>query len=252
MLNPDYFFPFVWVWIGLAVVTFLFLFKTIAPFGRHSNEKMGPMIPNRFGWIFMESPSIWWFGLFFFMGANEKSTITWILFSVWMIHYLHRTLVFPFRTKTRGKKMPLLIAVSAFFFQLINGFIVGYSIGSFETYLNDWILDPRFISGISIFFIGLVVNHWSDAKLIALRKPGETNYKIPRGGLFKYISCPNFFGEILEWTGFALMCWSLAAFSFALWTAANLVPRAWAHHKWYKENFPDYPKERRAVIPGLF
>ena len=84
-----------------------------------------------------------------------------------------------------------------------------------------------------------------------MRKPGETGYKIPKGGLFKYISCPNHFGEILEWIGFAIMCWNLAAFAFAIWTVANLIPRAVSHHKWYKENFENYPTKRKAVIPFL-
>jgi hypothetical protein len=47
------------------------------------------------------------------------------------------------------------------------------------------------------------------------------------------------------------MAWNLPAFSFALWTAVNLIPRALDHHRWYLKTFPDYPKERKAVIPFL-
>jgi protein-S-isoprenylcysteine O-methyltransferase Ste14 len=65
------------------------------------------------------------------------------------------------------------------------------------------------------------------------------------------VSCPNYLGEIVEWTGFALLTWSLPAVSFAAWTVANLVPRALAHHRWYRERFPDYPRRRKALIPGL-
>ena len=57
-------------------------------------------------------------------------------------------------------------------------------------------------------------------------------------------------GEIIEWSGFALMCWNLPALSFAVWTAANLIPRALSHHAWYRRTFPDYPPGRKAVIPG--
>ena len=46
----------------------------------------------------------------------------------------------------------------------------------------------------------------SDQLLVNLRKPGETGYKIPVGGLFDYVTGANFFGEIVEWTGFALAC----------------------------------------------
>jgi hypothetical protein len=58
-------------------------------------------------------------------------------------------------------------------------------------------------------------------------------------------------GEIIEWSGFALMCWNLPALSFAIWTAANLIPRAVSHHAWYRRTFPDYPQDRHAVVPAL-
>ncbi|MDH5284165.1 MAG: 3-oxo-5-alpha-steroid 4-dehydrogenase, partial [Gemmatimonadota bacterium] len=35
-------------------------------------------------------------------------------------------------------------------------------------------------------------------------------------------------------------------------TVANLAPRAWSHHRWYLEKFPDYPPDRKALIPHLF
>ena len=102
-----------------------------------------------------------------------------------------------------------------------------------------------------MFVTGVIINLQSDHILISLRKGNEKGYKIPYGGLFKYISCPNHFGEMVEWIGFAIMAWSLPAFSFALWTIANLLPRAMSHHRWYKAYFEDYPKGRRAAIPFL-
>jgi 3-oxo-5-alpha-steroid 4-dehydrogenase 1 len=61
-----------------------------------------------------------------------------------------------------------------------------------------------------------------------LRKyPGDTEYYIPKGGMFKYVSGANFFGEIVEWSGFAMACgFSIPAVSFALSTAFNIAPRA--------------------------
>ena len=95
----------------------------------------------------------------------------------------------------------------------------------------------------------MYINHRSDTILINLRKPGETGYKIPKGFLFNKISCPNHFGEIVEWIGFAILSWSLPGLVFVIWTMANLVPRSLNHHKWYKDNFREYPKDRKAVIP---
>ena len=34
-------------------------------------------------------------------------------------------------------------------------------------------------------------------------------------------------------------------------SAANLIPRAITTQRWYREKFPDYPKERKALIPGI-
>jgi hypothetical protein len=84
-----------------------------------------------------------------------------------------------------------------------------------------------------------------------LRNPGQDSYRIPEGGLFKYVSCANYLGEIIEWFGWACMTWSWVGLSFAVWTACNLTPRAVSHHKWYRNHFTAYPQERKAVIPFL-
>jgi protein-S-isoprenylcysteine O-methyltransferase Ste14 len=105
---------------------------------------------------------------------------------------------------------------------------------------------------VALFFAGLAVNWQADRILRELRRPGETGYKIPVGGLYGLVSCPNYLGEILEWTGWALATWSLPGLMFAVWTAANLVPRARANHKWYRETFSDYPPKRKAVLPLLY
>jgi hypothetical protein len=39
---------------------------------------------------------------------------------------------------------------------------------------------------------------------------------------------------------------------FAVWTVANLAPRAQSHHTWYREHFESYPPQRRALLPGLW
>ena len=100
-----------------------------------------------------------------------------------------------------------------------------------------------------MFVAGFVINLHSDTVLLRLRRSGR--YEMPQDGLFRFVSCPNYLGEIIEWTGFAVMTWSPAAAAFALWTAANLVPRALSNHRWYKERFEDYPATRAALIPGL-
>jgi 3-oxo-5-alpha-steroid 4-dehydrogenase 1 len=252
MITSSAFNLLVYIWIGIAIVIFPVVIRIIAPYGRHTNSKWGPLINNRLGWILMESPALLFFACFFIFGTNHHSAIPWIFFTCWMIHYINRTIIFPFRLRTKGKKMPLAIVLMAFCFNLVNGFINGYYLGSLSgQYSLSWLADPRFIAGIILFFGGMCINMQSDNILIHLRKPGQTGYIIPDGGFFSYISCPNHFGEILEWSGFALMTWCLPGLAFAIWTVANLLPRALHHHKWYVSTFPGYPKNRKAVIPFI-
>jgi hypothetical protein len=236
-------------WIAVAVLIFFLLLKITAPYGRHSSAKWGPQLPNHIGWLLMELPVLIVLWLLLWPFRNSISNPVWVMIALFSFHYLYRSLIFPFRLRTKGKKMPWLIAGSAVFFNIMNGFGLGYYFTRFASYDNNWFSDPRFITGLVLFIAGVYINWKADAMLIALRKPGEAGYKIPQGWLFKYISCPNLFGEILEWAGFALLCWNIPALAFFVWTIANLVPRAIAHHRWYIEKFADYPKERKAVIP---
>ena len=57
---------------------------------------------------------------------------------------------------------------------------------------------------------------------------------------------------MIEWLGWAIMTWSFAGLVFFFWTVANLLPRALANHRWYQEKFPEYPTDRKAIIPYLF
>ena len=59
-------------------------------------------------------------------------------------------------------------------------------------------------------------------------------------------------GELVEWTGFALLCSTPAAWLFVVWTAANLVPRAAAIHKRYREEFGDAVGTRKRIIPFIY
>ena len=237
-------------WIILAVVVFFILLKITAPYGRHSSEKWGPLISNKWAWMIMELPVLIVLFVMILPDVILFSFPYLIIIGLFTLHYINRIFIFPFRIHTKGKKMPVVIMLSAIFFNIINGFSFGYYFIHFADYTNDWLGDPRFILGIILFFTGLYINWKADSILINLRKPGETNYRIPNGWLFTKISCSNLFGELIEWLGFAILCWNLPALTFLIWTAANLIPRALSHHKWYKEKFTDYP-ERKAIIPYI-
>ncbi len=242
-----------WGFILSAVGTLPILLFITAPYGRHTRKGWGPQINATVGWVVMESPSVLAMLACFVVGSQSWNAGGIALLCLWMLHYVNRTYVFPFRRRGGSNKMPLFIAASAFTFTSINGYLQGRHLFTLSGgYGAEWLLDPRFICGAALFLFGWGVNLQSDAILRNLRKPGEKGYKIPTGGLFRYISAPNYFGEILEWTGWAIATWSLPGVAFAFWTFANLAPRALSNHRWYRETFPDYPTNRKALIPGLF
>lgn len=241
-----------YTWIGLAVFIFFLLLRVTAPYGRHTSSKWGPQIDNHFGWFFMEFPALLVMTYVLFLNYSTHSLVIELMIGLYCLHYFNRSFVFPFRIHTKGKKMPVLIMSSGIFFNLCNTFLLGYYFTHFAKNDNSWFTDPRFIAGILIFMLGAWINWKADNILIHLRKPNETGYRIPAGWLFNLISCPNLFGELIEWAGFAILCWNLPALTFFIWTAANLIPRALSHHRWYKEKFANYPKERKAVVPYLF
>ncbi|MBA0842450.1 hypothetical protein Goarm_002274 [Gossypium armourianum] len=121
----------------------------------------------------------------------------------------------------------------AFGFNLLNGYLQARWVSHYkDDYENEELFWWRFLGGLLIFVVGMWVNVWADKVLVGLKKQGDGGYKIPRGGLFELVSCPNYFGEIMEWFGWAVMTWSWVGFGFFLYTCANLMPRARATRLW--------------------
>lgn len=247
MTPLEYFLIF---WIAIAVIIFpIQLFMTV-PYGRHTNSGWGPLVGNKVGWVWMEGWAFITFLVVYIYYFNNN--IYSLMFGgLYLFHYFNRSFIYPLRTRTASKKIPLTVVLFGLIFNSANAGINSYYLSHIADYASDYYTHWNFILGIILFFAGFIINFISDDMLIKLRKPGEKGYKIPQGFMFKYISCPNHFGEILEWLGFAILCNNLAAWSFFAWTFSNLAPRAFDHHKWYKQNFKEYPKERKALIPFI-
>jgi len=240
-------------WAMLALLLVPIQLVIVPAYGRHRRADWGPEIGNRLGWIVMElvSPVAFLMPLAAGLLAGAYSVPVYVFAFLWCAHYANRSLVYPLAMRTSVKTIPVAIVASAILFNSVNGWSNGYYLASpWAEYGAEWLHDPRFIGGLVLFFIGAAINIDADRRLMRLRRgTTRTDYVIPHGGLFRWVSCPNHLGEIIEWSGFALACWNLPAAAFAIWTAANLGPRAWAHHRWYKRKFADYPPDRKGLIP---
>jgi 3-oxo-5-alpha-steroid 4-dehydrogenase 1 len=237
--------------IVLGIVTFFLLLFISAPYGRHLRPGWGPTLNATVLWIVMEAPSPIAFAVVYFLSDNAFKPVPMFLLALYMLHYVYRAFVYPFRMRGGHKRKPIITGVLAFAFNTANGSTNAFAITELAPHLlsTSWFTDPRFIIGIIVFTTGYTINQQSDAILRKLRKPGESGYRIPHGGLYRWVSSPNYLGEIVEWVGFACAAWTVPAWVFAWFTATNLVPRAFSNHRWYQEHFNEYPKNRRAIIP---
>ena len=253
MTEPSSFRTILIGWFVLAVAVFIILFFITVPYGRYTRRGWGPGIGSRLGWFIMESVSALGFAVWFILGEFSLSAVPIVFFILWEIHYVHRAFIYPWRMREKKQSMPVLIVCFAFLFNAMNCTMNGRYLFSFSGgYSPDWFTDIRFISGVVLFLSGFSVNYRSDRILLKLRNSSEMGYRIPHGGLYRWVCCPNYLGEIIEWFGWALATWSLPGLVFAVWTMANLVPRARSNDRWYREHFPDYPQERKILIPGVW
>lgn len=229
-----------------------------------------PLSPSNFG----QPPELVW--------SNPSAFLAFLF----LVHYLNRAFVSPLRTPSRSKSH-LSVPLSAISFNVVNGSLMGAYLSSpvAAQFLEGAFSRPLFWVGVGLWAIGLAGNILHDEILLNIRRSAKAkgkgrahddddnngknkqeHYAIPYGYLYKYISYPNYFCEWLEWFGFALAASPVPSFAsiasfvetitppflFVYSEVLLMIPRAYRGHKWYHNKFPDYPKERKAVIPFLF
>jgi 3-oxo-5-alpha-steroid 4-dehydrogenase 1 len=252
---------------GLALVVFVVLYFVKAGYGILYNHspRWGKTINNQWAWFFMEMPMFVAMLIFWLTSSYRFQTVPLIIFLLFEIHYFKRAFIFPFRLKGKSQ-MPLAIMSMGIIFNMLNAVMQGYWLfheAHKDIYIthapfgypDEWLLDPRFIAGTLLFVVGYIINTRSDNIIQHLRgNKNDTRHYLPKGGMFNYVTNANYFGELVEWLGFALLSWSLAGFVFFLWTFANLVPRAHATYQRYLADFGPEVKQRKLkrIFPFLY
>ncbi|XP_061520523.1 3-oxo-5-alpha-steroid 4-dehydrogenase 1 isoform X2 [Phycodurus eques] len=208
--------------ILMAACTFVSLLFLNVPYGRYASSTYGFPVNAKLAWFVQELPAFLLPICLLVWASSAKSSLltNQLLIAMFLCHYT-------------------------------QSFMQIRYLSHYAEYPADWVTHPCFIAGSALWLLGWLTNLHSDHILRNLRRSGESGYKIPRGGMFEYVSGANFFGEITEWTGFALAGQSVHSAAFAIFTAVVLSSRAFAHHKWYLAKFEDYPKTRKALIPFL-
>ena len=244
--------------LGLLVFVCLFFFK--AGYGYLSGGKWGPKINNKAAWVLMEAPAFF-FLLYYTLEYASRSTaeddvVLYIMAGLFLLHYFQRSFIFPFLM--RGKsRMPLAIMLMGMVFNTINSWFIGkwlFTDLSAGRYPLEWLRSPQFIIGLAVFLCGMAINLHSDHVIRSLRAPGDTKHYIPTKGLYKYVTSANYFGEIVEWTGYAILTWSLPGLLFAFWSFCNLAPRSKSLSQKYVQEFgEEYTSlHKKNLIPFIW
>jgi len=269
--KDDYNFYIQICFLVLDIPIFLCLLFIKAYYGKFFNKsedgnciqkllrKIFPVIPSRISWIIQECPCVFitiFFIIYYYENLNYKNIL---VISPFLIHYIHRTFIFPFVIHS-SKNNPLEITLMAFTFCFFNAIMINRSIFFLiKDYGDEFLLN--YIFGLAIFLLGIYINIHSDYSMIKQRNANQdenNKYIIPRGFMYELISCPNYFGELTEWLGFFILSNSFSGLVFFISTFANLFPRAIQYHQWYKNKFKEEFAtdkdliQRKAIVPFLF
>lgn len=256
MITLQSFHIFLIVMSALAVVVFVCLFFVDAGYGKFYQPKWGPAMDNRVGWMLMEAPVFVVMLLLWWLSDRRTDPVRIVFLLLFELHYFHRSFIFPWQIRGRSR-MPLSIILMGAVFNTLNALMQGGWIFYFspaDYYGPAWLTGFPFVAGTVIFLYGMLVNIQSDTIIRHLREPGDTAHYLPKGGLFRYVTSANYFGEFMEWVGFAILTWSWSGAVFALWTFANLAPRAARIYDMYSREFPDELDTRKTkrMLPFIY
>ncbi|RZB77531.1 very-long-chain enoyl-CoA reductase art-1, partial [Asbolus verrucosus] len=183
--------------------------------------------------------------------VQDNAYYAWIL---WSIHYSKRILETAFVHRFSHGTMPLfnLFKNSSYYwgFALYVAYHVNHPL---HTPPPAWL----FYLGASLFILCEIGNLSVHILLRNLRPEGTNVRKIPLPDsnpftlLFNYVSCPNYTYEYGAWVGFGLLTGCLPVFLFALAGLYQMAVWAVGKHKKYRSEFPNYPKQRKAILPFI-
>lgn len=256
MISLSAYNTFLAVMAVVALFVYVALFFKEAGYGYLFDRRYGFPIPNKVGWVLMESPVFIAMTVLWVLSDVQWEAAPLFLFLVFQTHYLQRSFIFPFLMRGNSM-MPFGIVAMGMVFNTLNALMQGgwiFYLAADQGYYDDWFSKPYIYIGTAIFIFGFIVNLHSDYIIRHLRRPGDTKHYIPRGGMFRFVSSANYFGELTEWVGFAVASWSWAGLVFAWWTFANLAPRARSLYRRYEKEFGEEfsTLHRKKIIPFIY
>lgn len=180
-----------------------------------------------------------------------------LAFVMLMFHFLKRELETIFVHRFSNATMPVTrLPINCGHYWGLNGLLIGYFL--FHPLYQEPLRPPYLAEVlIFIFFISELLNMKTHLILRDLRPEGTKKRGIPEGAGFGWVSCANYFWEIVAWTAFAVFSQCLTSYIFLLMSFVTLVDWSKTRHRRYIKEFdgkdgrPLYPRNRKALLPFL-
>ena len=180
----------------------------------------------------------------------ELNLVQLLAYAMITFHFLKREYETILVHRFSHSTMPLsnLFKNSAHYW-ILSGFGIGHFLysSSFKSTKSIHLI----YASVVIFIVSELANFRTHLILRDLRPEGSNSRAIPRGFGFNLLSCPNYFFEMLAWFSFSFMTDLPSAWFFSLVATAQMWLWAVKKHQRYLKEFPDYPKNRKPMIPFI-
>ncbi|ORM41054.1 Very-long-chain enoyl-CoA reductase [Babesia sp. Xinjiang] len=192
-------------------------------------------------------------GTFYREPIRPKTHVQFATYVMLMAHFLKREIESLFVHRFSKTTMPIAnLFTNCFHYWILCAVGIGYYV--FHPRYTEIVLFFKYEKYllIAFFMFCQFMTFMTHITLRNLRPKGTTVRGIPQHWGFQYVSCANYFWELLIWVTVALYTNTISSYFFAF--AVGMILSQWAkkkHRKYIKE-FPNYDRRRRAIIPFIY
>lgn len=105
-------------------------------------------------------------------------------------------------------------------------------------------------TGAAVMIMNEIMNFAVHLQLSRMRKgDGDQARTFPGGPLFQFVSCPNYFHEVMSWVGFSIGTNLLSSWLFTAVGLAQMTEWSLKKHRGYVKADPAAMKRKKSIIP---
>lgn len=225
-----------------------------AGYSKFADPKKSYKVPSRIGMLLLYSPAfVVSLGYLRSAPKSNGNGREWLTAALLAVHFGKRVFECLFVHKYSGTMDgDFLVPISMSY--VMTAALSAHQQLQIKDYSHPW-SGPVYGIGLGMAIVGQAGNFYHHLLLSRLRKDGNSSgerYVIPSGGLFRFVTMPHYFFELIAWLGLACVTQQMNGFLTLCDMTSYLAGRSVATTRWYKSKFANYPIERKHLIPFLF